>query len=192
MKKISIVLLAICLFFGCEATPLPHGTFTLPPEALAVRQLQTRRFETTNYEAMLNAASAVFQDLGFTLDEAEYKLGILVGSKTRDATSAGQVSGYVALSVLAALVGAPVPSSDMVDKSQTIHAFMAMREIDANVEGGEKANESTSSTVRVTFHRIIISQNNNETKYEQINDPDIYREFFDKLSQAIFLEAYEL
>jgi len=58
---------------------------------------------------------------------------------------------------------------------------MVMREIKAG-----------SSTVRVTFQRVIRNTAGQISRQEQINEPEIYQEFFDKLSQAVFLEAHEL
>jgi hypothetical protein len=172
MKKLCIILLLASFFWGC--VPGLKDALQFKPETLANRQMQTRRFSTTNYQAMLNAASGVFQDLGFTLDESEYKLGILVGSKSRDATSAGQIAGAIFLGLLTG-------QQTHVDKDQYIRASMVMREIKAG-----------SSTVRVTFQRIIRNTAGQITLQEQINESAVYQEFFDKLSQAVFLEAHEL
>ena len=46
--------------------------------------------------------------------------------------------------------------------------------------------------VRVTFQRVIWTPNTKYSKVETIHDPLIYREFFDKLSQSVFLEAHQL
>jgi hypothetical protein len=174
--------------------------------------MQTRRFETANYDAMLTSASAVFQDLGFNLDESERNLGVLVGSKKRSAYNPGQVAGAVFLALFTGVVTS-------VDKEQTIRASLVMREIeDPNAPKKEVAKTSepvrahtskkgkgksataptapadkqASSTVRVTFQRVIINEHGQATRMEQINEPKLYQEFFDKLSQAVFLEAHEI
>ncbi|MCL2458001.1 MAG: hypothetical protein FWF31_03975 [Desulfobulbus sp.] len=160
----------------------------LSPESLADRQMQTRRFETNNNQTMLSAAGAVLQDLGFTLDESESALGILVGSKRRDATSGGQVAG----AILIALLGGPPPP---VDKEQLVRVSMVMREItpSSSVEPAKATDKpSGQSIVRVTFQRVIVDTANHVTRAEQIVDPEIYKEFFDKLSQSVFLEAHEI
>ncbi|MDR3358634.1 MAG: hypothetical protein LBN96_07265 [Desulfovibrio sp.] len=198
----TFVLLAAALLIpGCAK--IPKDALLLQPESLANRQLQTRRFDTANFETMLGAASAVFQDLGFSLDEAEYRLGILVGSKRRDATSGGQVAGAIFLAVF---TGVAVS----VDEEQIIRASVVMREIDSEktppgkTAGNEKSRKKDTaaekpevgkdgaSTVRVTFQRVIYNTQGQVSKLEQINEPSVYREFFDKLAQAVFLEAHEI
>ncbi len=72
----------------------------LKPESMQNRQMQTRRFATTDEGHLLNASTALLQDMGFTLEEANAPLGVLVASKMRDATSAGNVTLAVVATLL--------------------------------------------------------------------------------------------
>ena len=123
---------------------------------------------------ILNAAAAVFQDLGFNIDESETDLGVIVCSKKRDATSAGQIAGAIILGLFS---GVAVP----VDKHQLIRVSLITCPI------SEK-----SIAVRVTFQRIIYNTYNQVTKAESIKDPELYQQFYEKLSQSVFLEAHQL
>jgi hypothetical protein len=134
---------------------------------------------------MLSAAGAVLQDLGFTLDETDATLGILVASKWRDATSSSQVTAAFFHWLF-------TRENKPIDRDQKIWVTMVVREIaPASVHAAE-AKSSGQAVVRVTFQRVIYNTNDDVTLREQINDPAIYRAFFDKLSHAVFLEAHEI
>ncbi len=133
-----ILAVGLVLVAGCEQT-IPKDALQLTPESLAQRQAQTRRFDTTDEAMLLSASAAVLQDLGFNLDESETKLGLVVASKNRDATEAGQVIGAI---LIAALIGASVP----IDKTQKIRASLVTKPF------GETG---TQMSVRITFQRIV-------------------------------------
>ena len=175
----SAVVLAFVLFTACAPT-IPKEALQLSPESLKNRQLQTKRFDT-NEPTLLSASTALLQDLGFVIDESTPGCGVLVCSKRRDATDAGQIVGYLALGIL---TGVYVPP----DRDQLIRASLVTRPITVNEEDKSKSQ----TAVRVTFQRIVWNQQGHISKQELINEPPIYQEFFDKLSQSLFLEAHEL
>ena len=155
----------------------------VPPEALALsqvsvekRELQTRFFDTEDEPRILAASVGVLQDLGFTLDESETELGVLLGTKDRDATEAGQVAAAVALALL---TGVAMP----IDDEQKIRASVITRP----VEDGRGR-----TAVRVTFQRVVWNTQGQVSKVEALNEPELYRGFFDKLSQSVFLEAHQI
>jgi hypothetical protein len=43
--------------------------------------------------------------------------------------------------------------------------------------------------VRVTFQRTVWNQAGQMTRNESLDDPELYREFFFKLSKSVFLDA---
>ncbi len=175
---------AIAVALGVQlascAQQIPKEALQLSPESLQNRQIQTRRFDTDE-KTLLSASAAVLQDLGFTIDESETDLGVIACSKTREAISAGQIAGAV---VIAVLTGAVTP----VDKSQLIRASLVTYPI--TIDESDKSKCRTA--VRVTFQRIVRNTENRVTRRECINDPEIYKEFFEKLSQSVFLEAHEI
>lgn len=175
MKKKAVLLLTVAsmLVVGCQQT-IPKEALQLSSESLQQRQMQTRRFDTGDEKKLLQASAAVLQDLGFALDESETELGLVVGSKDRDATEAGQIAGAI---VVAVLFGARVA----VDKNQKIRASLVTRPINA-----------TQTAVRVTFQRLVWNTDNRVSRIEGLNDPKMYQEFFDKLSQSVFLTANEI
>ena len=160
---------------GCQMT-IPKEALQLSSESLKTRQLQTRRFDTKEEATILSASAQVLQDLGFNLDESETKLGVIVASKDRDATEAGQIVGAV---LIAVIFGVSVP----VDKLQKIRVSLVTRPI---------KGETESMAVRITFQRLIWNDRGQISKLETLDDAKIYQEFFEKLSKAVFLEAHEI
>jgi len=124
---------------------------------------------------VLSTCAALLQDLGFTLKESETKLGMLLGSKDRSATDAGEVIAWI---IVAALGGGNMPIND----KQKMRASVITR----------LKEDGTSMLVRVTFQRVVWNTAGQVSKSESMNDPEIYQEFFSKLSKAIFLEAHEI
>jgi hypothetical protein len=166
--------LACSVLFLVACGGIPKDALQFNQDTLAVRQLQTRKFEIKDEKTLILSAAGVLQDMGYAIDESETKLGVVVGSKKRDATSGAQVAGAV---VLALLGGGYTPT----DKEQLIRASLITR-----------TSDSGAILLRVTFQRIVWNTQNEITKIEAINDPLIYKEFFEKLSKSAFLEAQEI
>jgi hypothetical protein len=90
------------------------------------------------------------------------------------------VAGQV---IIAALITALGGRADPVwDHNQKIRISVATR----------PAPRSAGTVVRVTFQRIVINNKNQVSKVETIDEPTIYQQFFDKLSQSVFLEAHQI
>ena len=170
LKYISPVLVLFLVACG----GIPKDALQFNKDTLADRQLQTRKFDIKDEKALILAGAGVLQDMGYAIDESETKLGVVVGSKNRDATSGSQVAGAV---VLALLGGGSTP----IDKTQLIRASLITR-----------TSDSGSILLRVTFQRTVWNTQNEITKIEAIKDPVIYKEFFEKLSKSAFLEAQEI
>jgi hypothetical protein len=170
-----ILLLAVTTLAACVPR-IPPEALQLQPESLQDRQLQTRVFDTGDELKVLSACSALLQDLGFNIDESTTEVGIIVGSKDRSAVQAGQVIASV---LVAVLTGVATP----VDKNQKMRASVVTKPV------GE---EGKRIAVRVTFQRIVWNTHNQISVREGLRDPQIYQEFFDKLSKSLFLEAQQI
>ncbi len=161
----GLVLMVLC---GCETT-VPPGALALKPEMLQTRQMQSRRFDTSDEKKILSACAALLQDLGFNIEESASDLGLVVATKDRTAVETGQV-------IMAVLIGGPY------DRSQRFRASIVTRLTD----------DHKSVVVRVTFQRTVWNTQNMITVNEALNKPEQYQEFFQKLSKAVFLEANDL
>lgn len=175
-KFTNILLLVIISVFvlltGCQT--IPKDALKLSPESLKERQIQTRKYETTDEAKILAACSGLLQDMGFNLDESETELGVIVASKMRSAVNAGQ---QVAAIMVALLGGGIMPT----DKEQKMRVSIVTRPVGENY-----------IAVRVTFQRIVWNTQGRITVRQGLTDPKIYQEFFDKLSKSIFLEAHAI
>ena len=174
-KSVASLLALLVTVLGC-AQKVPKEALQLTPESLRLRQLQTRRFESKDEKALLASGAAVLQDLGFTLDQSETGLGVIVASKDRSAVEAGQVIGSI---FVALLLGVPVPW----DKNQKIRSSLITR---------PAGPDSNNTFVRVTFQRIVWNTQGQVSKTEPLDEPKFYQEFFERLSKAVFLHAHEL
>lgn len=169
---ISIMVISTFAITACQQT-IPKSALQLSNESFELRHLQTRSFKTSDERKLLKAGAGVLQDLGFNIDESEMSLGVIVGSKERDATEAGQVAAAVFVALLG---GGAMP----IDDNQKIRASFVTRK----AKGGTNA--------RVTFQRVVWNTQGRVSRTESIEEPEIYQEFFSKLSKAVFLDANEI
>jgi hypothetical protein len=195
MKKIISCVAIVAMLGGCAAG-IPPEALQFQPDTLANRQLQSRKYDIKSEKELLTASNNVLQDMGFNLDESNMQLGVIVASKNRDATDAGQVAGAILLAALFRVQA-------NYDKEQKIRASLVTKpaatnnpiQVDVTTKAGKqvKFNQPVETgngyVVRVTFQRLVWNQKGVLSKIEGINDPEIYQEFFDKLSKSIFLQA---
>lgn len=214
-----------------------------------MRQLQTKRYDTNDEKMVLTASASVLQDLGFQLDESTPDLGIIVGSKTRDATDAGQVTMAIFIAILGggdtpidkhqtirvSLVTTPMvrpqenasgasqkqlltseainaacvrvstklqqglneelrnvmPTADAMQTGKSLAARFAN---DLNVELLQrmKKQDFGATRVRVTFQRVVVNTQGQVSRMEALATPELYQEFYEKLSKSVFLEANDI
>lgn len=171
----------MCVLFVLPASIICQGCAGIPRDALSMntatledRQIQTRLFETSDEEKILVASASVLQDLGFNLDESETDLGLLVASKERDATEAVQVVLMLAIAVMG---GGTTPIDDV-------------QKIRVSLVTSPAGENGARTAVRATFQRIVWNTYGQISRREKLGEPEMYQEFFDKLSKAVFLEAH--
>ncbi len=82
MKKYTLLPISLfCLALaGCQTTSMNHVMETSESQ-VAIRQIQTRAFDTTDRTKTLRTVIATLQDLGFVIDKADDELGTVSGTK---------------------------------------------------------------------------------------------------------------
>ena len=153
-------------------TPRP---IRLKPARYELRQVETRGFDTRDERKVLQASASVLQDLGYTISESDSKTGLLAASKIRDARDAGQMAASFSMAIVSALATGQGQTSEY-DVEQRIAAMLVV------APSGKKVK------VRATFRRAI-STNSGRIRYEDVKDPEVYQEFFNKLGQSLYLAA---
>ena len=179
--SVFLILPVLCLS-GCATTYYPKNFLQISENSLKMRQLQMRQFETTKENEILSACAGALQDMGFTLDDSEAELGLVVASKNRDATDAAQVTLATASVILSALAGTSSNAFNYIDKEQKIRVSVVSR---LNAEGNK-------IIIRATFQRIVWNNIGNISRMETLNEPALYQGFFERISKAIFLEGQEI
>jgi hypothetical protein len=175
--RLFLALAALLFVTGCQ-TGIPADALDLKPDSLERRQLESRRFDGGKEADILAACSGVAQDLGFTIDEAETKLGVMVASKNREASDTGS---RVAMALL---LGANAANS--MDRSQKIRLCIVVKPVET------KLGAPTQYVVRATFQRMVWNSYGQLTRLEGLREVELYQQFFEKLSKSVFLEAHKI
>ena len=179
--KRSLVMISVVSLTGC-ATIYPKDFLKPSEDYLQNRQLQMKQYDTQDETQIISACAGVLQDLGFTLDDSESELGLVVASKDRDATDAGQVALATMSVILSVLGGSTSNAFETIDKTQKIRASIVSR----------PSLDSSKTVVRVTFQRIIWNARGDVSRMETLKDQELYKGFFERLSKSIFLEAHNI
>lgn len=174
---VVLVLTGCMLMTGCMLRGDPRDNFELTPEQLQNREMRTRTYEGISEVDILSACAAVLQDLEFTIDETEAKLGVIVGSKRSDATEVGQEAWWL---VKALLTYGWTAFTDETDDYQVFRASVVVRPM-STANAGHHA-------VSVTFQRTVWDTDDKISKQETLEVTEIYQDFFDRLSKSVFLE----
>jgi hypothetical protein len=132
---------------------------------------------------MLSACAGVLQDQGFTLDESETRLGVIVASKDRSAVNTAEVTAKVILGIVNFMYD-PFFQNVKYAKRQVIQASLVTRP--------QTGGEERIHTVRVTFQRRTYDNKGQLILSEKLNEPALYRDFYDRLAKSVNLEALSL
>jgi len=179
-------MLLAALLTSCATTPRPESFFQLTPASAKYRALQSRIIETSKDKELLSASAAVLQDLGFQIEESVVDAGMLRAVKERSARKYSQEIGRAFVFLLGLLAQSAIIIP--VDLHQQIAATLVMHPID---------NSTTLFNVRIAFYRTIWQSDGSSTppgqqSMEMIYDPEIYQQFFAKLSKSVFLEIHQI
>ena len=81
--KLSLILCMVLGVTGCGSVKPPADLLSLSPKVAAKHNTQIRKFDISDEKQILAASAGVLQDMGFTINETESKLGVIVANKSR-------------------------------------------------------------------------------------------------------------
>jgi hypothetical protein len=188
MRKILSLFLMGLLLVSC-GPPKPTTLFTLPSDFLARRQMTTRQFDTNDERKILSASAQVIQDMGFTIDESETKLGLITASRRSEIErSTGAAIGHFGLSLLGA-----APDRDI---EQTISITL----VTTKNRAGKGFNVRVEMSRRVDYEVQVVEQQGTRrvvrterrVRFERIDHQPTFQDFFNRLGQSLFLEGHNI
>jgi len=170
---------------GCNS--VPADALKLGPAPMANRNMQTRTFDDIKEPELLAASAGVLQDLGFTLDEGDSKLGLVSASRSltsRRSLNGGEVAKDIAWAVLLPTIRIPYM---LYDAATGVKEPQVVR---VSLVASATAGTAPAASVRVTAQRVVYKDERHTkvTAVEPLNDPKFYEEFFNRLSKSAFLE----
>ena len=141
---------------ACKTAERARPAFAPSLTAAQQRQLDSRKFDTNDEAQVINAIVAVFQDLGYKLEETDLEAGLVSASK--DSTRGqGLYQGY-----------------------------------NTRITSTTTPTKDGSIVVRTTYQSMIQGSDPRFTHALSKVDADWYQQFYDKLSQSLFLEAHKI
>ena len=202
LRRLALISMCCLLVAGCAT--VADDSMQPSANSLQLRQLQTRTIEGIDEKTLLAACVGVLQDLGFSIDESEARLGVIVASKNRSAVEPGHLAGDVLADALFeaafdalfdAVFGHHHDDDDddwdedevediVYDVSQDIRASVVTRP--ALDSSGQPRRDA--QVIRITIQRSVWNSEGEISHSESIEDPQVYQQFFERLSKSIFLE----
>lgn len=163
-------------------TPL----FQLNPTDPADLAVQSRRFDTSDNDVVLNGCLSVLQDMGYNISSGNRQMGLVVASRRAQVLPPGLVHAVaeaaliVTTVILSLLTGEDLVTDLPEQVEQTIFVSLLV------------SVESESQTrVRLSIDRDM-RYDNGSVIPDHTELPLVYEEFFGKLARAVFLEAHQL
>ena len=193
--RLTIIVLVLT---GCGGGGLPAHVLKLTPESLQNRALQTRKYEGISEADLLSASTGVIQDLGFIIDESETNLGLIVGSKDRDADPdamqrTGQVLVGATTFVLGVIAAVAAQDEDVFDDIFHVPAVDDYQKLWASIViRPTSQDKGETHLIRVTFQRIVWNTDDEVARLQSLDEPEMYQKFFDLLSKSVLLEGQEI
>lgn len=157
------ILVALALVIGCAA---PRRATEAPRPQLAVREFQTRTYDTTDTTMVMKAVLNALQDQGFIIKNANDTLGLIMATKETEN---------------------PETPSMLWLRTQLEWDKTFVLECSANVSAFGRQTK-----VRVNFEQKSVNNRGAVSHAAPVDDVATYQEFFGKVDKSVFIQAERL
>lgn len=180
-KTLWLGAVGLGLLHGCGMTStVPDNELRLEESTLEIRGLQSRTFTAPSEKEILAATIAVLQDMEYNVDRIESPLGVVTASKVADADSNKEQVGLFFADLLCALAGGDCGAMDTASDEQLIMLTLVVQPSLANID---------EYVARVTLQRVVYDTLDRVKVKEEIHQPEMYQQIFERLSKSIFLQV---
>ena len=165
---------ALALLLGACASAPRYDAAHAPQAALALRQVQSRTFESPDSRLVLKAALATLQDEGFVIREANAELGLVTAVLERHSTNQGLRLFKWATIITTYGVAALLPWPDS-----------SVSAVEANVN---VTAEGERTRVRISLQSKVMDKRGGVRSVEPVTDATTYQRLFASLDKGLYLQ----
>lgn len=163
----AIINLSCLIFLATGCTP---AKIEPPKTQLEIREIQTRSYSSKDLKLVMKAVINALQDDGFIIKAADKELGFIAASKEAD-----------------------VQNSTEVFWSQFLQGAQARYRKNSVVDASANISEFGRETkVRIVFQVKVIDNFGAPLDARQIEEPNMYQDFFSRVDKSVFIERERL
>ncbi|MDF2549405.1 MAG: hypothetical protein K0S07_472 [Chlamydiales bacterium] len=162
-KSLGLAGLTLLTVVGCA----PHDDSEPVLSQMELRQIQTKSFNSVDMKNVMKVMLSVLQDDGYIVKNANLDLGLISATKEMSVESRKEKT----LSLMVNGEQARWKKNAQIEVSATVNSF------------------GSDVKVRVNFQKKVIDNIGAPVSVDQVLDPEMYLDFFNKVSKGLFIEG---
>ena len=173
-QLLPVALVTLSLAWGCASAGLPEG----PVVPVAVREAQTRRYDSLTQAAALQTLVDTLQDGDFTIEQADSSIGLIHAARS-NTTTPGSAEKLLKWSTIVMTYGLAALLPWTKHETNQLH-------LSANI-----TPDSSGTRVRFTLEQRQLNGDGRLKRARRIDDPALYRALFEQFERNAFLASAE-
>lgn len=178
MQRYLLVVLASVLLAGCSTPPPPP-----PLPVSAIRDYQTRLYNTTNTLVVMRVLMNVLQDEGYVVKMVVSEQGLLSVAKDSAIENPKDVCvkrSCMAMSCLGGVYGIAIR------KAANLDTWPQISRVEASAHVSPLGDQTK---VRVSFQKKLVDNHGKDQTVEAVGDRIFYEIFYTRVDEGLFLQA---